>query len=79
MNICIVCPGYNEKNYRLQPWRYIHEISKPLGTEGSRISIITDDYPTYPSFERNGDVSIHRLRNLRPNPFIEKLGDNTTR
>lgn len=73
MNICIVCPGYNEKNYRLQPWRYIHEISKPLGTEGSRISIITDDYPTYPSFERNGDVSIYRLRNLRSNPFIENL------
>jgi glycosyltransferase involved in cell wall biosynthesis len=71
MNICIVCPGYNEKNYRLQPWRYIYEISKHLGKRGLKVSIITDGYSTYPSFEENEEVSVYRLRSLRSSPFVE--------
>lgn len=71
MNICIVCQGYNEKNYRLQPWRYVYEISKQLGKRGLNVSIITDGYPTYPSFEENEEVSVYRLRSLRSSPFVE--------
>lgn len=71
MKICLVCFDFKESNIRLQPWRYIHEISKRMEERGVNIRIISDGYPNLPQKEDIGGVSVYRLKKLRVFPFAK--------
>jgi len=45
MKICSVCFEFKESDIRLQPWRYIYEISKRMKSLGIYIKIIANGCP----------------------------------
>lgn len=69
MKVCLVCFGFKKANIRLQPWRYIYEISRRMSNFGIVVEIITDGYPTLPRKEGLDGITIYRLRQLRSIPF----------
>lgn len=71
MKICIVCFDFKESNIRLQPWRYIYEISKGLASKGINVEILSDGYSVLSQEEEVDGVPVHRLRQLRSLPFVK--------
>ena len=74
MKICLVCFDFKESNIRLQPWRYIYEISNRMRVLGVDVKIISNGYPILPQKEDIQGVSVHRLKRLRSFPFAKNRG-----
>lgn len=71
MKVCLICFGFNESNIRLQPWRYIYEISREMTTKGILVEIISDGCDHREQKDRVGCINVHRLRRLRYLPFCK--------
>jgi glycosyltransferase involved in cell wall biosynthesis len=69
MKVCIICFDYKKASIRLQPWRYINEISKGMASKEIDVEIITDGYPALPKTEVIDGITVHRLRRLTSLPF----------
>lgn len=42
--VCLISGGMVEKNIRLQPWRYLHEVAKQLAAQDYDVTVISDGY-----------------------------------
>jgi glycosyltransferase involved in cell wall biosynthesis len=65
MRICLVSSGLEERNRRLQPWRYLFETAGTLASSGHDVHLVSDGHPRLP---RNGDVTglpVTRLASVR--------------
>lgn len=71
MKLNIICFDFKESNIRLQPWRYIYEISTRMNSMDIDVEIISDGYPTLPRKDDIDGITIHRLNHLRSLPFFK--------
>jgi len=65
MKICLVSSGLEERNRRLQPWRYLFETASALAGSGHDVHLVSDGHPRLPG---NGDVTglpVTRLASVR--------------
>jgi glycosyltransferase involved in cell wall biosynthesis len=65
MRICLVSSGLEERNRRLQPWRYLFETASALAGSGHDVHLVSDGHPRLPE---NGDViglPVTRLASVR--------------
>jgi glycosyltransferase involved in cell wall biosynthesis len=58
--ICLIASGLQLKRLRLQPWRYLHQVSLELQQRGHTVTIISDGAAT-PYYEDLAGVIIHRI------------------
>ncbi len=70
MKITVIAPAYFKENIRLQPWRYLYEITKHLATSKCEVTVITDGYPKLRRDTVIGNVSVKRLRHVKHFPPI---------
>lgn len=71
MKVSIICFGFRASNIRLQPWRYIYEISKGMALKGFDVEIVTDGYPGLPQMEKLDEIVIRHLKQIRTYPFTK--------
>ena len=62
MKACIISSGFQHSTTRLQPWRYIYEISKNLKKENIEIEIISDGNQVSPKVDKIDGIRVNRLR-----------------
>lgn len=74
MRICLVSSGLEERNRRLQPWRYLFETTSTLAGSGHDVHLVSDGHPHLP---RNGDVTglpVTRLASVRDRALRVNVG-----
>ncbi|WP_292381607.1 glycosyltransferase family 4 protein [Methanosarcina sp. UBA289] len=69
MRVAVVCFDFKLSNIRLQPWRYIYEISKGITSKNIDLLIISDGSSTSPTEDNIDGINITRLDTLRSLPF----------
>ncbi|MBK5108027.1 MAG: glycosyltransferase family 4 protein, partial [Anaerolineales bacterium] len=67
-SVCLIASGIVERNLRLQPWRYLFEVSSGLAYKGYEVTIITTGNPGAEVFEEEDSISIIRIPSIR-NPL----------
>lgn len=60
-SICLIASGLTEKNLRLQPWRYLHEVALQLTRLGNFVAIISDDGTGVTSSRNVNGILIHYI------------------
>ena len=74
MKICLVSSGLEERNLRLQPWRYLIETARTLAGSGHDVHLVSDGHPRLP---KNGDVvglPVTRLASVRDRTLRVNVG-----
>jgi glycosyltransferase involved in cell wall biosynthesis len=72
--VCLISGGIDSHNLRLQPWRYLHEISVQLARQGHAVTVITDAG----ELDEPGEgITLQRLANVnhyrwQPNPDLQQ-------
>ncbi len=69
MKVCIICFDFTKPNIRLQPWRYIYEISNKLKSMKVDVEIITNKTKTFK--DKIDDPSVCYLEKFRSFPFTK--------
>jgi glycosyltransferase involved in cell wall biosynthesis len=68
MRVCLVSSGLEERNERLQPWRYLFDTADKLQQIGRDVCLLSDGYPRLPMKDNIGDLSVTRVSNLESRP-----------
>jgi glycosyltransferase involved in cell wall biosynthesis len=81
MRICLVSFGLEERNQRLQPWRYLLEIADTLVQNGHDVHLVSDGYPRLSKEGKVGSLPVLRLNSLeswplRGNPKLARTVDD---
>lgn len=63
-SICLISGGIIEQNIRLQPWRYLHEISRQLIQQNHQVTILSDGLDNHPQNDTVATLSIQRLESI---------------
>lgn len=66
--VCIIAGGFRLENQRLQPWRYLSELSFGLASQGIEVSIVCERGNVIPGRSTPSDVTITNLSSVR-NPI----------
>lgn len=76
MKVCVLCYGLRKDNVRLQPWRYILEISAGLKRNNIDVAIITNGTEMEQAIEGIRIINVEKLRSApltRNETLINKL------
>ena len=68
MRICLVSPGLEERNRRLQPWRYLLETARALADGGHEVRLLSDGAQRIPKGETWGGLPVTRSIPYEPWP-----------
>lgn len=60
-SICMIAGGLTEKNFRLQPWRYLSEVARQLANQGHTVTVLTDGCEGKPAQDMVAGVPVWRL------------------
>jgi len=86
MKACVLCFGFEKSNLRLQPWRYVFEMSRAVKRVGWRVIVLTDvkgyekegiSVKTVPNFRHFGKYSadvIKAVEDMDPDVVIQLVG-----
>jgi glycosyltransferase involved in cell wall biosynthesis len=69
MKIGLVSFGLEERNQRLQPWRYLLEAAGTLVRSGHEVYLISDGYPRLPREDKFSGLPVTRLTDLHDWPM----------
>lgn len=73
-NVCLISSGMIEKNIRLQPWRYLHEVAQRLIQQGHQVTVLSDGLGSYPAHDVVAGLPIRRLQSIgRPRVHLSRL------
>lgn len=65
-HICFLIYDFRKENLKLQPWRYVYEISKGLKQNGMSVSILTNGRGNDLKYELIGSIEIIRIPKISP-------------
>ncbi|MCL7452975.1 MAG: glycosyltransferase family 4 protein [Anaerolineae bacterium] len=74
MRICLVSPGLDEGNRRLQPWCYLFQLTHALLQDGHSVSLISDGGRSRPSNGTVGGLPVIRVGTLRGQHWCRNSG-----
>jgi hypothetical protein len=74
MRICLVSSGLDERNRRLQPWRYLFQTAEALTQDGHDVFLVSDGYPRLSKRGTVEGLPVIRLVSLRNWPWRENSG-----
>jgi glycosyltransferase involved in cell wall biosynthesis len=69
MKICLVSFGLQERNRRLQPWRYLLEAANVLAHSKHDVSLVSDGYASLSREESVAGLPVTRLATLHARPW----------